>query len=73
MLFLTETFDLHLCNFNIAKNVNIVEIAFLQKCKYLRSFQFTHFPVLKIFKMSHMFPNHFSHKLLDYILLVKND
>ena len=38
--FLTETFVLNLCNFNIAENTNIVGTAFLQKRKYLQSFQF---------------------------------
>ena len=64
--FLIETFVLYLCNFNIAENVNIADTAFLHKCKYF-------FPVLKIFKMSYLFPNHFSRKLLDYSPLVKND
>ena len=31
------------------------------------------FPVLKIFKMLYLFPNHFSGKLFDYSLLLKND
>ena len=56
-IFLTGTFVLYLCNFNITDKVNIVETAFLQKCKY-----FAQFPVLKIFKMSYVFPNHFSRK-----------
>ena len=38
--FLTETFVLNLCNFNIAESTNIVGTAFLQKRKYLQSFQF---------------------------------
>ena len=37
--FLTETFVLNLCNFNTAENTNIVGTAFLQKRKYLQSFQ----------------------------------
>ena len=41
--FLTETFVLYLCNFNIAKNVNIAGIAFLQKF-------ITKFPVYKVFQ-----------------------
>ena len=56
-IFLTGTFVLYLYNFNITDKVNIVETEFLQKCKY-----FAKFPVLKIFKMSHVFPNHFSRK-----------
>ena len=40
MLFLTEMFVSYLHNFNIAENVNIVDIAFLHKRKYLQSFQF---------------------------------
>ena len=40
ILFLTETFVLYLCNFNIAEKVSIFGTAFLQKCKYLQSFQF---------------------------------
>ena len=38
--FLTETFALHLRDFNIAEIVNIVGIAFLHKCKYSQIFQF---------------------------------
>ena len=38
--FLTETFVLKLCNFNVAESTNIVGTAFLQKRKYLQSFQF---------------------------------
>ena len=38
--FLTETFVLNLCNFNIADNANIVGTAFWKKCKYLQNFQF---------------------------------
>ena len=30
-------------------------------------------PVLKILKMLYLFPNHFSGRLLDYSVLVKND
>ena len=40
ILFLTETFDLYLRNFKIAEKVSIFGTAFLQKCKYLQSFQF---------------------------------
>ena len=40
MLFSAETIVVYLCNLNTAKNVNIVVIVFLQKRKYLQSFQF---------------------------------
>ena len=56
-IFLTGTFVLYLCNFNITNKLNIAGIALLQKCKY-----FAKFPVLKIFKISYLFPNHFSRK-----------
>ena len=35
-MWLSETFVLYLCNFDIAENVNIAGIAFLHKCKYLQ-------------------------------------
>ena len=38
--FLTETFILNLCSFNIAENANNVETAFWKKCKYFQSFHF---------------------------------
>ena len=40
ILFLTETFVLYLCNFNITEKVSKFGTAFLQKCKYLQIFQF---------------------------------
>ena len=41
--FLTKTFALHLCNFNIVENINIVKIAFSQNVNIYKVSSFKDF------------------------------
>ena len=65
MVFLLKRF------FYICVIIMLLEISIFLELRFDRILNITKFPFLNIFKMSYLFPNHFSGKLFDYSLFLQ--